>query len=374
MTASHDAPSAGCPCKHVGALVTRLVVPAWIAAGATMKLVENDPRNLPKPLFNAIVSTDGMLGLSGVAWMDAMLRTICGVEFILAAIILCMPRCARPLAMAVLGVFCAILLYLIGTGWANDGFDAVLKGSCGCFGKSGINPLYMLMIDGALLIVVLRSSRASRSCATATPPMCKGGTPAAVLSFAGLAFAYGKPAPTVVVIEPPAPIVPAPIGITPGPTIDPPPPVVPAAGAWPSRPATVQPYYLPEFEKWVGARLDAQPELALLDAPPPADLQHGTWFVMLYRADCEHCHEVLGTYFAGALKHPTLLIGIPDFDPGTVQPMPCGECEIRSFVAGPNYVVQTPVVMRVKDGVVEAVCTDHEDPASLATVLEGDSR
>jgi hypothetical protein len=29
--------------------------------------------------------------------------------------------------------------------------------------------------------------------------------------------------------------------------------------------------------------------------------------------------------------------------------------------------------MRIKDGIVEAVCTDHEDAASLADVLEGGS-
>ena len=384
MAATKDSTSgttpACAPCSRLGFVITRLAVPAWITAGALTKLVENDPRNLPKPIFDAVLSLDGTFGLQGVAWMDFALRSICGAEFVIAGMILCMPRIARPLAAAVLALFCVILLWLIGTGWAKDGFEAVLKGSCGCFGKSGMNPLYMLLIDGTLLAGVMLTGKA---CGCGQRSWTAGGGRAAIVAAIGIAVAFGMPARSVQ-LEDPASTTPT------TPTVEPPvtppanppanPPVNPPAVApsvptssWPARPSQVQPYYLPDFATWVGKPLASQPEMALLDAPPPATIASGTWIVMLYRADCEHCHEVLETHFVGSLKRPALLIGIPDHDPANEQPMPCTECTIRTFLKGPNYVVQTPVVMRIKDGVVEAVCTDHEDAGSLADVLEGGS-
>jgi len=388
MAATKDSTSgttpACTPCSRLGFVITRLAVPAWITAGALTKLVENDPRNLPKPIFDLVLSLDGTFGLQGVAWMDFALRSICGTEFVIAGMILCMPRIARPLAAAVLALFCVILLWLIGTGWAKDGFEAVLKGSCGCFGKSGMNPLYMLMIDGALLGGVLLARNA---CGTISRSCMAGGGRAAIVAAIGIAVAFGMPARSVQLEDPASttpttPPVAPPVTPPADPSVNPSanPPVNPPAVAptvptssWPARPSQVQPYYLPDFATWVGKPLASQPEMALLDAPPPATIASGTWIVMLYRADCEHCHEVLETHFVGSLKRPALLIGIPDHDPANEQPMPCTECTIRTFLKGPNYVVQTPVLMRVKDGVVEAVCTDHEDGASLADVLEGGS-
>lgn len=384
MAATKDSTSgtrpACAPCPRLGFVITRLAVPAWITAGALTKLVENDPRNLPKPIFDAVLSLDGTFGLQGVAWMDFALRSICGAEFIIAGMILCMPRIARPLAAAVLALFCVILLWLIGTGWAKDGFEAVLKGSCGCFGKSGMNPLYMLLIDGTLLAGVMLTGKA---CGCGQRSWTAGGGRAAIVAAIGIAVAFGMPARSVQLEDPASttpttPTVAPPVTPPANPPANPPvnpPTVAPSVptSSWPARPSQVQPYYLPDFATWVGKPLASQPEMALLDAPPPATIASGTWIVMLYRADCEHCHEVLETHFVGSLKRPALLIGIPDHDPANEQPMPCTECTIRTFLKGPNYVVQTPVVMRIKDGVVEAVCTDHEDGASLAEVLEGGS-
>ena len=397
MAATNDSTAgagpACAPCSRLGFVITRFAVPAWITAGALTKLVENDPRNLPKPIFDAVLSLDGTFGLVGVAWMDFALRSICATEFVIAGMILCMPRIARPLATAILAIFCVILLWLIGTGWAKDGFEAVLKGSCGCFGKSGMNPLYMLLIDGTLLAGVMLTNKA---CGCRNRFWIVGGGRAALAAAVGIAVAFGMPARTVQLEDPAAanggssggkastttgtttepsttPTSTNPPAITP-PAVDPPAITPPAAAsAWPARPSQVQPYYLPDFATWVGKPLASQPEMALLDAPPPPAIGSGTWIVMLYRADCEHCHEVLETHFVGSLKRPALLIGIPDHDPANEQPIPCTECTIRTFLKGPNYVVQTPVVMRIKDGVVEAVCTDHEDGASLADVLEGGS-
>jgi hypothetical protein len=238
----------------------------------------------------------------------------------------------------------------------------------------------MLLIDGTLLAGVMLTGKA---CGCGQRSWTAGGGRAAIVAAIGIAVAFGMPARSVQLEDPASTTPTTPTDAPPvTPPANPPanPPVNPPAVApsvptssWPARPSQVQPYYLPDFATWVGKPLASQPEMALLDAPPPATIASGTWIVMLYRADCEHCHEVLETHFVGSLKRPALLIGIPDHDPANEQPMPCTECTIRTFLKGPNYVVQTPVVMRIKDGVVEAVCTDHEDGASLAEVLEGGS-
>lgn len=284
MAATKDSTSgttpACAPCSRFGFVITRLAVPAWITAGALTKLVENDPRNLPKPIFDLVLSLDGTFGLQGVAWMDFALRSICGAEFVIAGMILCMPRIARPLATAMLALFCVILLWLIGTGWAKDGFEAVLKGSCGCFGKSGMNPLYMLLIDGTLLAGVMLTGKA---CGCGQRSWTAGGGRAAIVAAIGIAVAFGMPARSVQLEDPASTTPTTPTDAPPvTPPANPPanPPVNPPAVApsvptssWPARPSQVQPYYLPDFATWVGKPLASQPEMALLDAPAGHDRQ-----------------------------------------------------------------------------------------------------
>jgi glutaredoxin len=151
--------------------------------------------------------------------------------------------------------------------------------------------------------------------------------------------------------------------------VDAPKPAKPTAPAWPARPAKMQPFYVAEFADAIGKPLAAN-LLSPLIAGVPADFQSGRWIVVFYREDCDHCHELLGTYFTGKLPVRTLAVAIPDADPNALLDNPCDECVKVSLLKGPNYVIQTPVVLAVNDGIVECVVENAEDMQALEACLK----
>jgi hypothetical protein len=142
-----------------------------------------------------------------------------------------------------------------------------------------------------------------------------------------------------------------------------------AAASWPGRPEKVESYYLGEFEKWIGQRLDAQPIMQLLAAPPPATIQKGRWHVILFRSDCDHCHALMSTYFEGELEVPVLAVEVPDTDPAAALPNPCERCDMVRLLKGPSWVFTTPVLMTVQDGIVTCVATDSENTEQVEGCL-----
>jgi hypothetical protein len=133
------------------------------------------------------------------------------------------------------------------------------------------------------------------------------------------------------------------------------------ASDWPARPAKVESYYLGDFEKWVGQRLDAQPMMRLLAAPPPATIQKGRWHVVFFRSDCDHCHTLMSAHFEGELEVPVLAVEVPDTDPSAALPNPCDRCDMARLLKGPSWVFTTPVLLTVEDGIVTCVATDSEN-------------
>ena len=127
---------------------------------------------------------------------------------------------------------------------------------------------------------------------------------------------------------------------------------------------------MPQVEQWVGKPLRSQPLAALIQQPLPTNLEQGRWIVMFYRKDCDHCHEVLEKYFMVKLPAPTLLISIPDTNPASELPNPCTECVDTSFIKGPEYVVGTPILMSIENGIVKRVCIDSENRESLEATLQ----
>jgi len=145
-------------------------------------------------------------------------------------------------------------------------------------------------------------------------------------------------------------------------------PVVTATTAWPPMPATAKPWYAPEFESWKGQRLDAQELMLLVQRPLPANLNVGRHHIVFMRDDCDHCHELLNSYFSGPLTTPTTSISIPDAT-GELLENPCSECGKATFPKGINYVLSTPVLLTVEDGVVIGVCTNSEDATLVRAAL-----
>jgi hypothetical protein len=151
-------------------------------------------------------------------------------------------------------------------------------------------------------------------------------------------------------------------------------PTPPAAAGWPGVPSKLEPFYIAEFGNTVGKPLADNVFARLIAGTPPADFLKGRWIIVFYREDCDHCHEMLMTYFTGKLPVRTLAIAIPDTDPASALDNPCDECVKMSLVKGPNYVIGTPVVLAIQDGVVECVVDNAEDIAALEGCLKFPTR
>jgi hypothetical protein len=352
----------------LGSALFRLVIPTWLLLGAAIKLSERSPMLLPSPVRDVLQRLADIMGLGSQAdypgFLDGALRVIVGTEFVLAFAMLLLPRFSRMIALPLLGMFVLILGIVVARGEA----------SCGCFGSKGPSPTVVLVCD----VLLLAAAMGLRPRVQPATPLMVGLWMA--MSATGFALAFAVPAKsglnmpqqaeaeTIVVQETPPPV-------PTGPSVDPGPAAQPSpteSAAWPKPPATLQPWYLPQFEQWVGKPLRDQPLAALITPAPPADLEKGRWIVMFFREDCEHCHTVLDAHFSPAVPLPTLLVSVPDADPAAALPNPCGQCQVRSLPKGPDWIVGTPVLLSVEDGVVKGFLggTDPEDPDKVQALLE----
>ena len=356
-------------------MVCRAIVPAWLLTGAAIKLQERSPMLLPSPVRDTLRSVAGAMGRGSEAdfanFLDLALRVIVSGEFALAAAMIMLPRLSRRIAIPMLSLFVVILLTVVARGEA----------SCGCFGSKGPPPWAVLVGDAVLLALCVFVR-------PLTAPFTKaqfGGFVA--LAAMGVSVAFGvppreglahatEPAPARSV-EPAKPVTqPTPRAASdsakPAPEHAAVTPATATTNAWPQAPATLQPYYLPQFEQWVGKRLRDQPLAALITRPIPSDLEQGRWIVMFFREDCEHCHAVLDRHFSPKVPLRTLLVAVPDADPAAALPNPCGECTIRTLPKGPDWVIGTPVLLSLEDGVVKGLVggTDAEDPAKVQALVD----
>jgi hypothetical protein len=348
-----------------GTLLVRLVVPAWLLTGAAIKLWERSPMLLPSPVRDALKGIANAMGRGSEAdfasFLDVALRVIVSGEFALAAAMITLPALSRRIAIPMLSLFVLILLAVVARGEA----------SCGCFGSKGPPPWVVLIGDAVLLGL----------CLWMKPRVTRGSLGGCIaLAAMGTAVAFGVPPRSTIVttlIAPPAPARSS-TPVAPETTLAPTAPAQPEAAtpsvsaqAWPSAPATLQPYYLPQFEQWVGKRLRDQPVAALIRGPIPPDLEKGRWIVMFFREDCEHCHAVLDRHFSPKVPLPTLLVSVPDADPAASLPNPCSECQVCTLPKGPDWVIGTPVLLSLQDGVVKGLLagTDAEDPARVEALL-----
>jgi len=346
----------------IGTLVCRAVIPLWILAGAAFKLLERDPNLLPAPVKTTITRLHSMAGSGELhEFMNASMRSIIAVEFMLAGGMIFLPRLSRALALATLGFFIALLGWLIWTGQTK----------CGCFGAKGPSPMVMIVLDGALFLL-----------AAFFAPSRRGGSILGfvALSIVGLAVAFGVPKKQVVLDAPPPEAraeseTTAPSGAqttTSAPQDGAPSTAAPPPAAWPPMPATPQGFYMPEFGKWVGKPLSNDPIMHVIQRPLPDGIDRGKWHVVIYRVDCDHCQELLNTHFAGTLQTKTLLIAIPD-SAGEPLPLDVTDAVKTQFMRGangPDYVIKPPVVITVVDGIVKAVCEDTDDEANLRRTLD----
>jgi len=310
----------------VAVILARVVVPLWFFVGAILKLVDGSPSHLPA----ALIKWMGGLGVD----LMFVLRFGIAVELIVAGVMVLLPPLARWVGIAMLGAFLPVLV------------GDVLLGasSCGCFGAVKIDPSITLVLDlGFFLGLLIFGRRQSRLAVTTTLP-----TRSVILvgawSLLSVAAAFalttnGTAANASEDVELPAAVA------------------LPAEG-----------YYVPQYETWLGRRfLDL--EIAAWTRGLPSDLESGQQYVVFFRKDCENCHELLEIYFNGSLEWPTTAIAVPEregYPTVNVKPFPCGDCRMAELPAGVDWFLQTPVLVRLGNGVVECAAeVDATDPVCI---------
>ncbi|MFM1832879.1 MAG: hypothetical protein RLZZ461_1195 [Planctomycetota bacterium] len=146
-----------------------------------------------------------------------------------------------------------------------------------------------------------------------------------------------------------------------------------AADPWGPMPKTVEPNYFTDFEEWIGKPLASQPLARIMTRPIPEFLKTGRGFVMYYRADCEHCHHMLEQWFTESVPGPTVAVEVPDTDPADAMPFPSTLVERRKFPKGPNYVISTPALFAIKDGIVTGFASDPDDADAVEACLSSNA-
>jgi len=307
-------------------LIARVVIPLWLGTGAVLKLLDGSPSNLPA----AIVKGLGGNGLD----LRFVLEFSIAMELIVVGVMVLLPGLARFAGIVVLGLFLPVLI----------GDVALGATSCGCFGAVQVSPWVTLVTDAFFLVslVFLGRGVAALRMPRALPTWQV--VVVGLWTVVSVALAFGATGSgTAAEDNGGQPAVASSTG--------------PAEG-----------YYLPDYSSWLGQRfLDL--DIAGWIQGLPDDLEVGQQYVLFYRVDCEHCHELMELYFADELMLPTTAVAVPEkagFPTVGVQPFVCGACRLAELPAGVDWFMQTPVLVRLTDGLVDCAAeVTAEDPTCL---------
>lgn len=294
----------------VAVILARVVVPLWLFTGAVLKLIDLSPSHLPAALIR-------WLGGNGVDLMF-VLRFGIAVELIVAGVMVLLPPLARWAGIVMLGAFLPVLV----------GDVALGAESCGCFGSVEVNPWFTLVMDVTFLFGLIflgrRDPRLALGRLLPTSRVIAAGVWSLLSVFAAFALPADNPADLSVATAVEA--------------------LLPVDG-----------YYLPDYEEWIG-RPFRDLDIASWITGLPVDLEAGQQYVIFFRKDCEHCHELMEVYFNGSLDWPTTAVAVPEregWPTENLQPFPCVGCRVAELPAGIDWFLQTPVLIRLADGVVE---------------------
>ena len=302
----------------VAVAVARVIVPLWLVLGAVLKLMDLSPAHLPA----AMIKWCGGLGFD----LMSVLRFSIATELIVAGAMVLLPPLARWVGVAMLTAFLPVLIgdLLLGAS------------SCGCFGAVKVSPWVTLVTDVTFLLgLLVLGRREPRLALTPNLPTSKV-LVAGVWSLLSVFMAMSPSAPAQDLnggpnggsAEVESSVAPA----------------LPADG-----------YYMPQYQDWIG-RPFRELDVASWASKLPDDLENGLQYIIFYRKDCEHCHELMELHFSGSLEQPTTAVAVPErdgFPTENLQPFECSGCRLAELPAGIDWFLQTPVLVRLADGVVE---------------------
>ena len=151
------------------------------------------------------------------------------------------------------------------------------------------------------------------------------------------------------------------------------PPAMPADPTANPAPAALPKHcYIDDASAWVGQPWRTT-QLFTLMPTWPADLDEGTRYVVFYSRTCDHCHELFYEHLAvdGEFAAKVAAIEIPEeTDVMTAEnawPLPPDlQCEMLALPLGPNYIITSPVALRIENGVVTCATEgDHVECLEL---------
>lgn len=327
--------------RFLGTLLVRAVVPAWILAGAVMKLTTGTPGTLPKN-FRTLSSETGIS-------LQHMLAFFVAIEFLLAIVMIVSARLSRPLAGLTLLVFCGVLV----------GEMVAENSSCGCLGANSPPPRVMLLIDGALLLGVLllptmRPGEGYRESKRLGLGVALGGV-VALATGGYLLTKEGGDAGERPGTTDPAAGTPTEAAGRVDPTVNPSPTPLPD---W---------WFAQDLSAWIGRPWREVPLLRFMPTWPEG-LDEGTRHVTWYSRTCDHCEEMFNVDLATdpGLAERTVAIAIPRPGgfPGSSEswPMPDTACTLMNLPVGPDWVIEPPLTIRIEDGIVRCATEgDHKE-------------
>ncbi len=300
----------------IGVVLARIIVPLYFAFGAVLKIADTSASHLPV----ALVKWMGALDIN----LMYVFRLSIAVELLVVGVMVLVPRLARPVGLFLMGIFLPVII----------GDLALGASSCGCFGGVQVPPWVTLVIDGGLFLGLWWFGRHAQSLAY------KKELPTLQLVVAGLwvvaSFMIGFSAGGAAFG-----------GAEPGGNSS-------AESGSVSLPADG--YHMPDYEAWIGSSWDDVPISTWITGEEV--LGTAVEYVMFYRKDCEHCHELMEAWFADEPPGPTLAVSVPErggYPTENLQAFACDSCRLAELPLGVDWFLQTPILARLRDGVVECV-------------------
>ena len=334
----------------IDAILVRGLIPLWLLAGAVFKLIERNPGLLPSQIRKYASEHNYQ------DWLSPFMRGAIAVEIAAAAIMVFVPRLSRTVGIAILALFCAILINEIR---AN-------AESCGCMGNIKMPPELMLAIDGGMLLATIALGIALKLQAQAAPEAAPprrampGVAIASVLAVLGVALAVSVPARTAVEITPENP------QIADNNTTDsgadgaaprvPPPMNLPLGAIANPNPAPLPGFYLASnINAWIGQPATSI-DLIQLMRIWPEDIGTGTRHIIFYSRTCDHCEAMFHDHLSLDFDRPITVVEIP-FDRQTMRgssawPMPETTAQQLALPVGTDWVVTPPLIITIENGIV----------------------
>jgi len=309
----------------IGALLVRVVIPAWIIFGAYQKLQGATPKSLPRSILDAG-------GIFGFEDHYLLLAILIAVEFVFIGFMLFSPKLARISAIIIMTIF---LLVLCVEMFVYGNYE-----SCGCFGEKSIAPPTMFAIDFALLLgIVICKPRQSRFALNKTK---RSVILISIFVVATWIYTFSS----IMVMKP-----------------------LPGKNGDGSNITLPSSWYPKDIGGWVGKSVDDL-DLFKWVKEWPHDIHTGKQYVVFYSLTCDHCEALLYNHLEFPTI-PTTLVAIPEstdgFNYDGAFNNPCSTCAKTELIVGPDWIIGTPLVVAIDHGIVKCAIEneDSEAPACL---------